>query len=219
MEAPSAIVVGHSFVKRLTHWIGSQHAMAPNHPLELCDELKELTFLGKSGLYASQLHESDLLFQAGKHDIVIVDCGTNDLANDLHVSQIVHHVFLFARRCLLEGASIVVLLSVLPRTKRIATTSENFRACSVAFNEALRNICRTEKRIMFYRQTGFTKLIDNTTDQPVFHWSNDGIHPSPHRRQPEAKSGMEKYCQSIKTALHRAYHRYRHVPKLSEGPH
>ena len=90
METTTAVIIGHSFVKRLKKWIGSRNSMAPNHPSALCDELKEINLLGKSGLNSSQLHESDLIFQTARHDIVIIDCGSNDIANNLPISEIAY---------------------------------------------------------------------------------------------------------------------------------
>ena len=203
METPTAILVGHSFVKRFSRWVGSHHKMAPTEPREICDKLQELNMMGVSGLFSSELHEGDLVFQAAQHDIVILDCGTNDLAADIPISQIVNHVFLFARRCIAEGAAIVFILSVLPRTRRIKSSSQQFIDNMKILNDRLKAICVPEKHISFYRQSGFSDINE---------WSTDGIHPSTARpRHQQARSGMEKYCQSIKTAVHRAVHRHRFI--------
>ena len=204
MGAPTAIIVGHSFVKRFSRWIGSHHKMAPKNALELNDRLKEINFLGVSGLFTSQLHEGDLVFQAAQHDIVIIDCGSNDLSDDISISKIVNNVFLFARRCLAEGAAVVFVMSVLPRTRRLKGTVEQFQDKVKQLNDSLKKICVPESKISFYRQSGFSAI-------PMNQWSDDGIHPSTRRTQAEVKSGMEKYSLSIKTALHRAMHRHRYL--------
>ena len=118
-------------------------------PDSLCDELKDLFLLGKSGLFSSQLHEGDLLFQAGRHDIIVIDCGTNDLADNIPIKDIANNVLLFARRCLEEGATIVAILSVLPRTRRIKTSSHEFRENIKTLNDTLAKKCRDEHSLTF----------------------------------------------------------------------
>ena len=199
MDAPTAIVIGHSFVKRLSHWIGSHHSMAPTHPGQLCDNLREINLLGVSGLFASEIHEGDFLFQASRHDIVILDCGTNDLANDIPIRTVMNNVFLFARRCLEEGTTIVFILSVLPRTRRIKSTDTQFLTKVREYNNLMKSTCVPEPNISFHRQSGFSNVQE---------WSEDGIHPSPNVLS-NGRSGMTKYSNSIKTALHRAVHRHR----------
>jgi len=203
MEAPSAILVGHSFIKRYGRWIGSRHAGAPTDNKEVCDRLNQLDFLGTSWLHSADLHTADYLFQASKRNIVVLDCASNDLANGTSISRICTNLILFARRCLLEGAAIVVIVSAIPRERRIRMTAEQFRKNVEEFNTQLKSLCVAEQRITFHRISGFS-TDEEGAPQRLQRWTDDGIHPSTRRRHMHMKSGMEKYHQSIKTALYRA---------------
>ena len=213
---PTAIIVGHSFVKRYEKWIGSRCPRAPMTPREVCNRVSELHFIGKSGMQTHELHESDIIFHASRRDIVVVDCGTNDLANDKSVSEIANNILLFARRCIQDGAKVVFIASILPRQRRINSDPNEFANKVEQYNRHMKTLCVKENMISFHRITGFSE-IEHTSEvnaahkQPIHHWSDDGIHPSTKRCQPDKKSGMEKYHQAMKTALHRASQRYRHL--------
>ena len=214
MGGPTAFVVGHSFVRRYASWIGHHH-MAPKRARDICTSYSDIRFLGHSGLNSEQLHSGDILFQATKHDIVVIDCGTNDIANDVSQQQIANNILLFARRCLQDGVAVVYILSVLPRSRRISGSPEEFRRKVQAFNDHMKSLCVKENDITFCRQNGFMN-IDCPNNHQVACWSDDGIHPSTRCRHQHNKSGMEKYHQSIKSALHRAFHRYRHINKVNQ---
>jgi hypothetical protein len=213
--APTAIVIGHSFVKRYAQWIGTHHEGAPRNRNEVCPLLDDLQLLGFSGQQSPSLHDNDIVFQATKFDIVVVDCGTNDIANGRKVPEICNNVLLFARRCLEAGSSVVVIMSVLPRQRRIQGQPEEFLEESQKMNDHMKSVCTREKQIYFLRITGFTHQEDGLNKQQISTWSDDGIHPSPRRRHPQVPSGMEKYHhRAIKCALHRAVSLYK---KLKSG--
>ena len=203
MAQPSAIIIGHSFVRRYEKWLQTPHNMAPT-PTEICGKLSAIEMLGISGLQTSQLHEGDLFFQASKHDIVVIDCSTNDLANMVPEKEIAHNVLLFARRCILHGVTTVTIMSVIPRTQgfRRGCDATKFAKSAQEYNRILRTMCVAEKQIAFQRHKGFADVKMST-------WTDDGIHPTTRRRSEQHKSGMEKYHQSIVTALHHAVHRHR----------
>lgn len=204
---PTAIVVGHSFVKRYAKWIGTRHSMAPRHHMEICGKLKDLEFLGQSGLQSSELGDEHV-FHASKYDIVILDCASNDLANGISIKTVVNNLLVFARRCIQDGATIVYIVSALNRARRISSNSQDFAQTVRSFNNHLRQLCYDEDNISFHRIAGFTQQHDSAGELPIENWSDDSIHPSPYRRQPNQKSGMEKYHQALKTALHRAAQRF-----------
>ena len=208
---PTAIVIGHSFVKRYAKWIGSRKSHAPASTCDICDTISQLNLLGQSGLFSQDLHSGEFHFQATRHDIVILDCATNDLADGLSVTATANNLLLFARRCIQDGATIVFITSVLPRTRRIQQTPEEFRSLAQQFNQHMKRLCVPERNISFHKITGFTHSSDAVSPQPMEYWSADGIHPSVHRSQQNIKSGMEKYHQAIKTALYRAAQRYQHL--------
>jgi len=207
MEEASAILVGHSFVKRYARWIGSSSKMAPPSRAHVCNRITDLELYGISGLMSSQLHDDDTMFQASRYDIVIIDCGTNDLARGKSHIDIANNVLLFARRCLEAGSSLAVITSILPRTNNIRGGIEDFHAQMTQYNAHVKSLCVRETKISYHTHKGFSRQLDATTKQPVLTWSDDGIHPACKRRQPQQKSGMEKYNESVKTALHRAVHR------------
>ena len=207
---PTAIIVGHSFVKRYEKWIGSRSHEAPLSPRDVCNRVSDLLFLGQSGLQSHELHNGDFLFHASRHDIVIVDCGSNDLANNKTINEVANNILLFARRCIQNGAKIVFVASILPRKRRINTDPDDFANIAEEYNRHMKSLCVKEEQISFHRMTGFSRSVDGK-QQPIHHWSEDGIHPSVKRYEQCKKSGMEKYHQAIKTAVHRAAQRYRHV--------
>jgi lysophospholipase L1-like esterase len=211
MDEPTAIIVGHSFVKRYATWIGSHDKMAPPSPSHVCNRVTDLQFLGVSGLKSNQLHEDDYIFQASRHDIVIVDCGSNDLARGESPISVANNVLLFSRRCIENGAKMAVITSILPRTQNIRCSPEDFRQMTKQYNSHMMTICRDELKINFHTHKGFVQQVDAVTHQPVVMWSTDGIHPSPIRQHQHLKSGMEKYNDSMKTALHRAVHKLRYL--------
>jgi len=212
MEPPTALFVGHSFAKRYGRWIGSPSDGAPNSKHEVCDRLAQFNILGTSGLQTDELLAGEYLFHGSKHDIVLLDCSSNDLANENDVNKVCNNLLLFARHSLLEGAAIVVIMSALPRARRMQGTAENFKDCVTQFNDRLKELCVPEKRITFHRITGFTTDAQGK-ELSIDNWSDDGIHPSPRRRHRQEKSGMEKYHQAVKTALHRGVQRLKHLTK------
>ena len=106
MGDPTAIIFGHSYIKRYDRWIGSYHHMAPASRAHVCPRITDLEMLGISGLMSSSLQHDDYVFQCSKHDIVLIDCGTNDLASGVHHEYVVNNVLCFARRCIADGSKL-----------------------------------------------------------------------------------------------------------------
>ena len=126
MDDPSALIIGHSFVKRYNKWIGSREKMAPPTLGHICSRVTNLQMIGIGGMMSSQLHCDDFIFQASKFDLVVIDCGTNDLARNKDPKEVVNNVFLFARRCLEGGTKMAVVTSIIPRARNIPRNNGRF---------------------------------------------------------------------------------------------
>lgn len=207
MEGPSALIFGHSFVKHYKSWISSHHHAAPASQAHVCNRISDLQMLGISGLKSDQLHEHDYLFQASRYDIVIIDCGTNDLSRGKTYVEVAHNILVFARHCIEEGSKLAIVTSILPRTTNMHCSEDEFYNQMELYNNYMKQLCIPEDKISFHTHKGFRRQFNDTIDQPIANWSLDGIHPHHLRRFSHQKSGMEKYHESMKTALHRATHR------------
>ena len=199
----TGVIVGHSNVEKLQSWIGSEHTNAFAHPLQICDRLRDLRFLSTPGLMSADLLTGEMERQCGRFDIVVLDCGSEDLAAGIPIQTIIDNLVNFAKRCLALGSSAVVIVSVLPRTRNMQVTFQEFSKNMYTLNDKLRSRCIAEK-VVFFRHTGFFKMNDGVTDLPISYWTQDGVHPSPicyHKS--DMKSGMEKYARSIRSAVHR----------------
>lgn len=82
--------------------------------------------------------------EASKYDILIIDVGTNDLANGVTAHSITNNLLVLARRCLLAGTKIVVIRSILPGTCGLRCTEEDYTQQMTVFNTRMKATCVTE---------------------------------------------------------------------------
>ena len=104
------------------------------------------------------------VFQASKHDIVIVDCASNDLANEKSVAETAKNIPLFGRQCIHTIRCYRCLCDVsaatLPCSRRISSSSpQDFLLKTEQFNTRMKSLCVPELQISFHRTTGFTYII------------------------------------------------------------
>ena len=159
MDGPTAVIVGHSFVKRYSRWIGKSN-MAPPTPLHVCKRLSDLQFIGVSGLMSAALHDDDIVFQSSKFDIVMIDCGTNDISNGKTYLEVANNILLFACCCLEHGTKSAIVMSVLPRTKNVRCGEEESTRQMQLFNVHMKALCVPELRISFHAHKGFSRQIN-----------------------------------------------------------
>jgi len=77
MSPPRALILGHSFVRRLSSFLS--HSKTYSNHLGLKD-VAEIAFLGVGGRTVAKVEKFELNFvRAWKPDIVVLELGTNDL--------------------------------------------------------------------------------------------------------------------------------------------
>ena len=77
MSPPRALIIGHSFVRRLSSFLSHSNIYYHNPGLQ---DVAEIALFGVGGLTIAKVEKFDLGFvRAWKPDIVILELGTNDL--------------------------------------------------------------------------------------------------------------------------------------------
>ena len=88
-----------------------------------------MSFLAQSGATVTGIHP--ILPNTIVEDVVLLDIGTNDIVQGTPVENIADGITQLARRILSLGASVVCILSVVPRSSGLGPiTKDDFRQCA-----------------------------------------------------------------------------------------
>ena len=226
ISAPMEITfVGHSFIRRLKNHAlksvnctprgtprGRHSDVTPFHPREArafvrglqLDNWFSLAYTIAENIVFIRDVISALTDNDFHSDVVVIDIGSNDIAqvptqdprrmlemaHTLH--ELLHH----------QSMPLIVVNAVLPRTHRIASTSQTFSANAAHFNNFLSEMCTLSPHIIFNKLRGFQHLHIQGRDipRPVCQWSDDGIHCT--------QESIQRYQQRIRHAVLDNCHRF-----------
>ena len=158
-------------------------ASALSHTLRLDNEIRGVYTESNHLQFISDLPNAHLLLHHVRPDIVVVNVGSNDLANLAQVNraavlQLAVQLHSFAASF---DARMVIMCKVLYRTQRLSGTPEIFAENADIFNSIVRNMCcKNSTPITLFNPLRGFMFEHNDTDtpipRPVSSWSHDGIH-------------------------------------------
>ncbi len=182
MPRHTVLILGHSFVTRLTKFAVDNHLLGFNLAQQQC----EIFFHGIPGLRMEGLKQEVGMVESLKPDIVFIDIGTNDLCV-CDPDTVANEVFSFAQHLTHQfGVKRVLVSQVLYRDiNRAPHTPTNFNERVAIYNVKMDACLKGNNSIHFWRHRGM--------------WSNwrqllgDGIHFN--------QQGLRKYFNSVRGAI------------------
>ena len=172
-------VIGHSFVSGLADHLshGGPRVTSTDvaNALQISDKCRRLALLGNRGtkvLDPTFSLPSEAL-QHYKPDFCILQLGSNDLAAGCPASTVADQVHALAE-CLVRdyGVTIVIIAGAVPRIGHLRLPQNtDFDEVMQAYNTALYQKCSMDSQIHYKSHSGFWQ-------NPIHHWSWDGIHPN-----------------------------------------
>ena len=172
-----ALVVGHSFVKRLGRMVGSGEKNVRGHDVE---------FWGFSGATIQRIRQYASRWDLSKFCIVYVELGTNDLCSSRSAEAVVQDLLDLVHLLQERGATKVVLGEILHRRKMRegGPSVEIFRAKVNVVNSNLREraLVIAGCRVWTHDKVRSASLL-----------AEDGVHLS--------DRGMTRYWKSVRGAL------------------
>ena len=203
------MLFGHSFVKRLFFHL--RELAGPLHPglfeqkcaelLKVQHHIKQVFLSGHSGDNTISPHVPHTVISKVKPSIIMIDLGSNDIAQGRGGGEIAQRLVDLAHRLRATYGALIIIMSVVPRDRGLGNmTPEQFRVCMGELEVRLRELVGTkgDQGIMLVKQSGFykTQVVGGCIDKPVSEWSVDGIHPAP-------PHGMDRYMSSVREAIFR----------------
>ena len=216
---PDVVIVGHSFIRRYRDHLIPPAAGFPGQGQDITAAMPLVARQAAinaaldrriNGIYTvanqlnliANLHMADATLNAVQPQIVILNVGSNDLANltgvnNNHVLTMINSLVAFGEHCRADYATqLVVINSIVPRLSNIACTPSDFTTNMETFNRLASNWCSGVDGLMFNRLRGFyMKHIDNKIEipLPVHEWSYDGIHCDYHT--------LERFTQRLRFSI------------------
>jgi lysophospholipase L1-like esterase len=207
VEKKTVVIIGHSFVVGLDqHFRDRYRGPEGKYPCFLANQLKvdhnikAICMLGQSGAKAVGFDTPAYTLGKIKPDIILIDLGTNDLAQAIPVETVRDKLVSLADDLQNTHNAVVGIMSILPREKGIHTSALEFKAKAGLCNLSLKIAIRNLKPIFFFSHKGFWErqiLMGSQTfkvERQVEEWSKDGIHPN-------SQEGRKNYKNSIRTAI------------------
>ena len=193
------VIVGHLFIRRLRDnyfpprpahrhprgqdisFCHTDKAQQYSHKLGLQHHINSVYTSSNSINLISDLHRSLSLIHHIKPDILLLDIGSNDIANVHKVDpnlmlELAHELFQFA---VSTQVPLVIINAVLPRTSKISSNPDDFRNNASHFNKSIQVYASDTQNVKYNKMRGFSFYYDqhkNERQKPVDHWSTDGIH-------------------------------------------
>ena len=210
----SIVLVGHSFIRRfrdyhLPYHAGGHDILQPNavraaqlsDALNLEHHVEGVHTYADNVVMADDLTHSIPLIRAVRPNIVLMDIGSNDLAN-LHMTDhfssldLATRVFDIAKQYNEQrSVPMVIINSILPRSNNIACMADVFLRNAEHYNNVVSNYC-DKKKIIYNKQRGFhfMEIQGQQVSHPVSSWSKDGIHC-------DIPQSMAQYTQRLRRAI------------------
>lgn len=194
MAPPVGLILGHSFVAGLLHHLdhnGQDNGQQLAKKLNIDNIVQEIHLHGQRGALISSPSYTlphSLLTQV-KPDFVILDLGTNDLANGTSPFTVAAQLTDLADKLRSRyHVSQVMICSVINRTSHLRTmTPQQFASAAYQCNGYLRDLADISPHTTYHVHKGFWM-------DPDQNWSTDGLHPN-------TPAGRAKYIKSIRRAV------------------
>ncbi len=165
MPQHTALILGHSFVSRLTKFAVDNHLLGLNLAQQQC----EIFFHGIPGLRLEGLKQEVDMVKSLKPDIVFIDIGTNDLCVR-DPDTVATEVFSFAQHLTHQfGVKRVLVSQVLYRDiNRAPRTPINFNECVAIYNVKMDARIKGNNNIRFGRHRGIKSKSKAALFTPYF---------------------------------------------------
>lgn len=186
----TGIVLGHSFVLSFKHYLENKSLFNKvEQHLRVSHHVSQLDFYGISGASVDDLECVVPYLSETSYDFLIIDIGSNDLANCQSPLSTAFKVTEFADK-IIKNTSIkhIALCSVLCRGSRIPVTFDKFSKLVSQYNQILKTLCEAENYLTYHTHRGFW-------DQPIETWSRDRVHVN-------SAEGRRKYAASLRRAIY-----------------
>lgn len=133
---------------------------------------------GVSGqTYAQILARKDFLVSAVECDIVVIDCGTNDI--DPQAKEDIHSARVSLANFYLEAGKRVILMPILSRGIASWPSASAQRAKAAWINQKTRDFCAATPNCYFFDWNAAWINSADADGQPLAGYSNDAIHFAP----------------------------------------
>lgn len=183
------MIIGHSFVSRLQKCSFLEDHEAISRRLaefmKVSNFIPHIHALGISGANVSNTYLNKFRNEviAVNPSFVIIQLGSNDLANGTPPLSVASTLVDFAKDLLASGIKMIVICSVLPRStyRNPASLDHKLLLDINIFNRVLYHFCYVEASILFYKHKGFHER------SPAF-FTRDGVHPSVSQGSPYWRS-------------------------------
>lgn len=181
-----AIIVGHSFVKRLADFCSDRRNFAN---LRLETNLFHVEFKGVSGAKVSHSNSAKSLGSMARTvsdmcpDIVYIDIGSNDLCSrNVQPTELALRIFDISTE-LSKSCKCVVIGQILPRLCESSTYNERVRS----LNEKLKHLAsEANGNVIFWKMEKVWRV------NGIYH--RDGVHLS-------NPLGMDRYARNVRGAV------------------
>ena len=182
MAPVKVLVLGHSYVRRLHNYLIKTQQVN----LNLALTGHAVTFFGRGGLQFARLLRVLSHACSPGYDLVLLEFGTNDLADGCPVELLVDRAIAVAETLIEKyGVKQVVFMEVLSRTTGRYRCPPNFNSEARRFNDALRLRVAGDRRMHVHHHRG---MVANWEDN-----LEDGVHLN--------ATGMLKYVNSVRRAV------------------
>lgn len=180
-------IFGHSFVSRLSRYLG--HMYNYSRVFSSSSVCRKVELNGVSGASFDDMVDFFSTIRGGERfDFIIIDIGTNDICGMVGGKSLAQNIFSCARDLLLHTPYLKHISFNLIR-KRLRSlrqrTVYEFEVERLAFNDEIKILCSTSQCITYIKSH-----LGDDIDQ----WSIDGIHPS-------KEFGMSIYVKDIRNQI------------------
>ena len=203
----TVLLVGHSFIRRFRDTIlrdspfvgkdilckNSQAAAIFADKLRINEHFQQVFTISQRLYFIHQLSRIQKQLLEIRPDIVLVDIGSNDLANLTFANPgrclaLATAIFDFAQTII--SSTTVIINSVLPRVGRLNCSPKTFLENCTYFNNFLKHLCSSTPNIKYQKLRGFF----GSDPEHKLSWSLDGIHCN-------ASAGQRMYTTRLRQTL------------------
>ena len=189
-------LIGHSFVVGLEHYLVNKKMKATSF-LHVDSIVSSISFYGIRGAKVQDLHTLLPLLRCESFDIVLLDIGSNDIANGARYEEVVLSLSFFLTALSALHSGIICVLSVVPRSAGLpAISPAQFMDTASRLEEHLKSWSKSSQNAIFHKHKGFYERQVDGKKVPLApsEWSKDGIHPN-------NSTGRRKYANSLRLAI------------------
>ena len=194
------MIIGHSFVAGLADHLAGQHGLPDGTyrcPSEVASDLRvsdQMDGVFLSGVRGASLCDGryklpTIAIDNERPHFVVLQIGTNDLACGVPPYEVACEVLNTAHELVMDyGVMRVVICGALYRIGHLRVPSRvDFDAVIDSYNTILREMCASERFVVYRSHSGFW-------GNPIHTWSRDGIHPN-------TSFGRKLYIKSLRQIL------------------